>query len=268
MAKGLWGCSSGGEAEMTETNPILVARNLSRHFGGLHAVSDVTLEVYAGELLAVIGPNGAGKTTFFNILSRQIDASNGSIEFAGEDITRVPPHRLPAIGISRTFQRTNLFWDLTVRENVRLAAQAHMIGGYPITRRLHSYPAVRERVGAVLHQVGLEEQADLVANKLSHGDQRLAEVAIALAAAPKLVLLDEPLAGMGPTETRRAVQLFKSLKGAHTVLLIEHDVDVVLDIADRIAVLHFGKLIAIGTPAAIKADPLVQSAYLGAELTC
>lgn len=253
---------------VTNARPILTARNLSRHFGGLHAVSDVTLEVRQGELLAVIGPNGAGKTTFFNVLSRQIDPTHGAIEFDGEDITHLKPHRLPAIGISRTFQRTNLFWELSVRENVRLAAQAHMVGGYPILRRLDAYPEVDERVNAVLERVDLVEQADLVANKLSHGDQRLAEVAIALGAAPKLVLLDEPLAGMGPTETRRAVEVFRNLKGAHTVLLIEHDVDVVLDIADRIAVLNFGKLIAVGSPEAIKSDPLVQSAYLGAELTC
>ncbi len=248
--------------------PLLVTHDLGRRFGGLHAVKRVSLEVHAGELLAIIGPNGAGKTTFFNLLSRHIDPSEGRVTFAGRDITRLPPHALPAIGMARTFQRTNLFWELTVRENVRLAVQATMVGGYPVHRRLGAYGEVAARVDDVLRRVDLEEHANLPVNKLSHGDQRMTEIAIALGSGPQILLLDEPLAGMGPTETEHAVRLFAGMKGNLTMLLIEHDMDVVLTIADRIAVLNFGELIAVGTPEAIKSDPSVQAAYLGAEPPC
>lgn len=247
----------------SQGSPLLRCFGLSRHFGGVRAVRDVDLEVRTGEFLAIIGPNGAGKTTLFNLLTRQVDPSSGRIVLGDRDITAIAAHELPRLGVARTFQRTNLFWDLTVRENIRLAVHAQMVGGYALWARRDAYPAVKARVDQVLDEVGLAGHAELPARKLSHGDMRLTEVAIALGSSPRLLLLDEPLAGMAPTETRQTVELLNRIRRNVSIVLIEHDMDVVLSIADRIVVLDFGQVIASGAPAEIRANARVQEAYFG-----
>lgn len=242
---------------------MLRGERLSRHFGGVRAVVDADVVARQNEVLAIIGPNGAGKTTLFNLLTRQIGPTSGRIFYGDTEITALPPHALPGIGIARTFQRTNLFWDLSVRENVRLAVQAKRVAGYPVHRHRDTYPEVDASVNEVLHRVGLEAYADLPARQLSHGDQRLTEVAIALGSAPRVLLLDEPLAGMAPTETSRTVVLFNELRKDISIILIEHDMEVVLSLADHVIVMNFGQVIAEGSPAEVRANEQVQAAYFG-----
>ena len=238
---------------------------LSKAFGGLRAVDGVSLEVRPGERRAIIGPNGAGKTTLFNLISGETPPSEGRITLFGRDVTRLPPHRRAALGLSRTYQITNLFPRLTVLENCLLAAQALSPAKLHLHRALRRYPALFEKARAGLAAVGLgRKEAETVRN-LSHGEQRQLEIALALAGAPKVLLLDEPTAGLSPAESQLMTTLLKALDPAITILIIEHDMDVAFALTDRITVLHFGRVVADGVGDAVKANALVQEIYLGRE---
>jgi branched-chain amino acid transport system ATP-binding protein len=242
---------------------LLRTEHLTKSFGALTAVNDVTLAVEAGTLHSVIGPNGAGKTTLFNLLTGQLPPSAGRILFDGRDITGTPPQRIAHLGIARSFQRTNVFPALSVLDNVWVAAFARGSWRGLAWRRAEHYSELSERAGAALAEVGLEGKAGHFAREISHGEQRQLELAIALAATPRLLLLDEPAAGLSPEETRRMVALIRSLKGRYTIVLIEHKMDIIMAISDRISVMHFGGLIAEGPPAEIQRNVEVRRAYLG-----
>lgn len=244
-------------------NPCLALERVSKHFGGLRAVDGVSLEVRKGERRAIIGPNGAGKTTLFNLITGELPVTGGRIRLFGQDITHLPPHRRAALGIGRTFQIMNLFPKLTVLENVLLAVQGLQPTKYVMHRSLQAFPELEDRARRLLERVGLWEKRDLPITSLSYGEQRQVEVLLALAGDPKLLLLDEPTAGLSPAETRVIVGIIRSLDPSITVLLIEHDMDVAFEVAERITVLHFGKVLAEGTKDEIKANPEVQSIYLG-----
>ncbi|HKV44115.1 MAG TPA: ABC transporter ATP-binding protein [bacterium] len=242
----------------------LVTERLTRRFGGVVALNGVSLDILSGERHAIIGPNGAGKTTLFNLISGELPPSSGRVLLDTRPITGLPPHRIAAWGLARTFQRNNLLLNLSALENVRLAVQAHTRA----TRRLLT-PATRLRgllddAHALLARVGLESSAALPARALSYGEQRQLEVGIALAGRPRILLLDEPTSGMSPAETASMTRLIAQLEGEQTVVLIEHDMDVVFAIADRITVLHLGEVLATGTPGQVKGHPRVQEVYLGA----
>ncbi len=241
----------------------LAAEGLTRRFGGLTAVDDVSLALATGELHAVIGPNGAGKSTLVNLLAGELRPSAGRILLAGEDVTAWPAWRRARRGIGRSFQRTNLLREMTVFENARLAAQA---GGFGPRRWLagagRDAPS-RVEAERVLARVGLGDRADAVAGTLSHGELRLLEIAMALANRPAVLLLDEPLAGMGPEEGERVAALLRDLARDHALLLIEHDMDVVFAVADLLTVMVDGRVLERGTPAAIRASAAVRDAYLG-----
>jgi branched-chain amino acid transport system ATP-binding protein len=243
--------------------PLLETRKLGRKFGGLAAVHDVSLSLHAGELHAVIGPNGAGKSTLVNLLSGQIVPSAGQIMLAGQDVTGQPTHRMAHLGIGRSFQRTNIFKTLSVLENVRLAAQAVSLPWTHVLRGAGSQRNLIERAHAALTRVGLADASNQAAATLSHGGQRQLEIAMTLASNPKVLLLDEPLAGMGPEEGERIAVLLKGLAVEHAVLLIEHDMDFVFAVADTLTVMVNGEVIASGPPADIRANANVQTAYLG-----
>ncbi len=244
---------------------VLEVSRVSKHFGSLAAVREVSLSVAPGELRAIIGPNGAGKTTFFNLISGLFRPSAGTIVFEGRDITAQPAHRRVAAGIARTFQITEIFPELTVFENVRIGTEVtDGLRLRPWIRRA-TEARVRREVEATLELTGLRGKSDRLVGELSHGDQRAAEIAIALALRPRLLLLDEPTAGMGDQETDETMQLIRRLhrENNFTIVLIEHDMRVVFDLADLITVLDQGRLLAEGTPEAIAADEAVQTAYLG-----
>ncbi len=244
--------------------PLVRTEGLTKSFGALTAVNAVALAVEEGSLHSVIGPNGAGKTTFFNLLTGQHVPTSGRIIFDGRDIGGTPPHRIAHLGIARSFQRTSIFPTLSILDNVWLAAFARQQSWRGLTwRGADRYPELTRRALGVLGEVGLGEKASLPAREISHGEQRQLELAIALAAAPRLLLLDEPAAGLSPDETQRMVALVRKLKGRYTILLIEHKIDVVMSISDRISVMHFGAVIAEGSPEAIRQDPGVRRAYLG-----
>jgi len=247
--------------------PLLAARGLGVRFGDFRALSEVTLEVAAGALHAIIGPNGAGKTTLFNVLTGRLRPSEGIVTLAGRDVTRLPAHRRVHLGMARSFQVTNIFADLTVAENLRLAIQA-VDGWEPwvFWRGRSALPAAAGRVEALLEEAGLASRAAWRAGDLSHGGQRALEIGMALAADPRIVFLDEPLAGMGIDDVHRTKELIHNLVPARTVVLIEHNMRVVLDIADRITVLAQGRPIAEGPPAAIRANAAVRDAYLGSGM--
>jgi branched-chain amino acid transport system ATP-binding protein len=244
---------------------LLRLTNISRNFGRLAALQDVALDMEEGELYAVIGPNGAGKTTLFNLISGFFSPSGGEIWFDGARINRVPAPNRVALGLVRTFQITEIFPELSVFENVRIGVEAQTgcsarpWPGRGLARRINA--AVEE----LLEITGLSAQADRTVSELAHGDQRVVEVTMALSRKPKLLLLDEPTAGMGQSETEHMVKLIRDLhlRQQQSILFIEHDMDVVFGIADRITVLNYGKVLAAGTPHAVAADPLVQAAYLG-----
>jgi branched-chain amino acid transport system ATP-binding protein len=244
---------------------LLEVRSVSKHFGELVAVEGVSLNVEKGELRAIIGPNGAGKTTFFNMISGFFPPTKGDIVFDGETVTRLPVTARVARGMARTFQITEIFPELSVRENVRIAQES--ADGF----RLHMWVSraetarVMREVDELLAQVGLSNSADRLVGELSHGDQRAAEIAMALALRPRLLLLDEPTAGMGEQETYQVAGLIRRLhrNSAYTIVLIEHDMRVVFNLADRITVLAEGRMLADGTPQQIAEDPHVQAAYLG-----
>jgi len=245
--------------------PHFECQGLTKAFGALVAVEDVTLKVQKGEVRAVIGPNGAGKTTFFNVLTGVLKPTAGRVLRDGVDLTGKPVEEIVQLGISRTFQLTALLPETSALENVRLAAQARMPGRWRFLGGGALIAETRRMAEETLDRVGLLTHAAEPAGLLSHGDQRLLEVAMALAQKPDIMLLDEPTQGLSIEETERAVEILKELLagGDLTVLLVEHDMEVVFSLAHRIAVLHRGRLIADGTPEAVKADAAVQDAYLG-----
>jgi len=223
----------------------------------------VTLSLRPGERRALIGPNGAGKTTLFNLISGTLPVSGGAISLFGQDVTRAPAHRRAALGLARTFQITNLFPDLTVRENCLLAVQALSPVKFSMFRPVSAYGVLRARAHATLEAVGLDAVADERVNVLSHGEQRQLEIALALAGRPRVLLLDEPTAGLSPAESRLMAQLIAGLDPAITVLMIEHDMDIALELSPQVTVLHYGRVIADGSREEIRADPQVREIYLG-----
>ena len=249
---------------MADAAGILVTHGLSKSFGGLRAVREVSLTLHPHELHAVIGPNGAGKSTFVNLLTGQLKPTAGKLLLAGRDITGTPPWEMARLGVARSFQRTNILKALPVLENVRLAAQAVRLPARALLSTPRSQPALIAAARRALERVGLGAQERAICGTLSHGAQRQLEIAIALAADPKVLLLDEPLAGMGPEESERMVALLQSLAREHALLLIEHDMDFVFKVADRMTVLVEGAVLAAGSPSAVRANPDVQRAYLGA----
>jgi len=245
--------------------PILRVESLSKRFGGLAAVDAVSAELWPGETVALIGPNGAGKTTFYNMVSGRMAASSGRVVFKERDITGMPPHRIARLGISRSFQITNVFAEMTVRENVQVALVSHRRKSLHLFRVLTRDRKLRDEAEAVLDRLGLADMADARAETLSYGDKRLLELAIVLAIEPDLVLLDEPTAGMTPEETRKVVALINDLRRdrPYTFFVTEHDMSVVFGLADRVLVMHRGRLLSAGTPEEVSADPDVRAAYLG-----
>jgi branched-chain amino acid transport system ATP-binding protein len=244
--------------------PLLVARGLTKRFGGLVAVDQVTLELGAGAIHAVIGPNGAGKSTLVNLLSGELAPTSGSIRQGDLDIAGLAPERIAQRGIARTFQHANIFGPFSALENCRLAAQAHTLGAGGWFRAAQSHAAVVATARDALAAAGLAERADVAASALSHGERRALDIAMALATSPSILLLDEPLAGMGPEESLQTVALLRRLAANHAILLVEHDMDAVFALADQLTVMDNGRVIASGAPAAIRANAEVQQVYLGA----
>lgn len=248
-----------------EPRIVLETRNLRKEFDGLVAVADVSLRVREGELHAIIGPNGAGKTTLFNLISGVLPPTAGKVFLRGQDITGLPPHQIARRGVGRSFQITNLFPNLTVLESVRLAAQARGRQSLHFWAHYRRYREYEERALKIIHQVGLAGREDVLARALPHGDQRKLEIALLLATEPDVLLLDEPTAGMASGEIPMLTDLIRRLReeGGRTILLVEHKMDVVMNLSDRITVMHQGRILAEGTPAEISADERVQRAYLG-----
>ncbi|PTT36736.1 ABC transporter ATP-binding protein [Acidovorax sp. HMWF018] len=245
-------------------NPILSVKGISVQFGALKAVQDVSFEAQPGKITAVIGPNGAGKSSLFNLISGAIRPSSGSVRFDGEDVTGRAPHQLLRYGLSRSFQITNLFFELPVRENLRLAAQ-FLEQGRGLFRPLARSQAAAARVDELLEQFDLRSKADELAGYLSHGEQRRLEIAVSLASRPRMLLLDEPTQGMSHGDTRETGALIRGLSHNHglSILLVEHDVDLVMQLSDFVVVMHQGQKLAEGTPAEVRANPAVQAAYFG-----
>jgi len=245
--------------------PLLQVENLAKRFEGIVASDDLTLEVVRGELHAVIGPNGAGKTTLITQISGELTPDAGCVRFAGTDITALPTYQRSALGLARSFQITSLFLDLSVLDNVALAVQAHTGHSFKFWRNARAEKELREPGRALLARVGLSDRADWPASVLSHGEHRLLELAMALAGSPRLLLLDEPMAGLGPEESTRIVGMLRALKQELTILLVEHDMEAVFALADRITVLVYGRVIASGRPAEIRSSKDVRDAYLGED---
>jgi branched-chain amino acid transport system ATP-binding protein len=245
--------------------PLLQTEGLTKRFGGLVATSAVSLAVMPGELHAVIGPNGAGKTTLVAQLSGEMSPDTGTIRFDGRDISRLGPARRVALGVARSYQITSIVADMTALDNVALAVQARAGHSFRFWRSARDDGRLRRPAGTILAEIGLGDRAGILAGTLSHGEQRVLEIAMVLATEPRLMLLDEPMAGMGPEDSARMVRLLQGLKGRRTILLVEHDMDAVFALADRITVLVYGRVIATGTPAEIRADREVRRAYLGED---
>jgi branched-chain amino acid transport system ATP-binding protein len=241
---------------VSQDAPALRLDRVCRSFGGLQAVDEVTLAVRVGERRALIGPNGAGKTTLFNLIAGALPLTTGRIALFGRDVTTAPAHRRAALGLARTFQITNLFPDLTVQENCLLAVQASSPVRFAMLRPVGRYGALLERA--------LDKLGDEVVRNLSHGEQRQLEIALALAGRPRVLLLDEPTAGLSPAESRLMAELLRRLDPAITVLMIEHDMDIALELSEMVTVLHYGRVIADGPREQVKADPQVREIYLGA----
>ncbi len=236
---------------------------LVKDFGGLRALDGVTLRVEQGERRAIIGPNGAGKTTLFNIITGLLPPTAGSILFDGRDVTGLPPHRRAQLGLGRTFQITTLFPKLSVRENVLLAVQAGDPARFTLLRIREAYPHLLRQADELLERWGMQDRASVPVRLLSHGEQRQVEILLALALRPRVLLLDEPAAGLSPAETVALAEIIRSLPRETTILLIEHDMDVAFALADRVSVLHYGRVVAEGTPDAVRQDREVAAIYLG-----
>ena len=242
---------------------LLETEDLTRAYGSLLAVSRANVAIHKGELRSIIGPNGAGKTTFFKLISGEVRPTSGRIRFNGRDIAGLSQHEVCRLGIAKSYQITNIFPHLTVLENVRVAAQGYA-RSFNFWSRADRLTEVRDRALALLETIGLAPRAELLAAHLSHGEKRHLEIAIALAAEPILLLLDEPTAGMSPEETDETMLLIRELAAGRTVVLVEHKMKLVMNISDRITVLHQGQVLAEGTPEEIRANELVQQTYLGA----
>jgi branched-chain amino acid transport system ATP-binding protein len=252
--------SSGGDEV-----PALELRDLSKSFGGLQATRDVTLRVMPGERKAIIGPNGAGKTTLFNVITGIYPASSGQVLVFGRDVTKWPSHRRTALGMARTFQVTSLFPRLTVLDNVLLAIEGLQSWKFVMWRFLSSYRAVYEKAYRLLDAAGFLDRKDVAVRNLSHGEQRQLEIVLGLASDPKILLLDEPAAGLSSGESAEMAKFLMKLDPNLAILLIEHDMDVVFDVADQISVLHFGEILETGTPQQIHDSARVQEIYLGTD---
>ncbi len=251
------------------TEALLEVRGLTRSFGGLVATSGIDLDVMAGETHAIIGPNGAGKTTLLGQLAGDVRPDAGTIRFEGEDVTGLGVPARSARGMARSFQITSIFRDFGVLDNVALAVQAHTGHSFRFWRPARGDGSLRAPARAFLEVVGLGERADVLAGTLAHGEQRQLEIAMALATRPRLLLLDEPVAGMGPEESHRMIRFLSTLKTRQTIVLVEHDMDAVFSLADRISVMVSGRIIATGTPAEIRGNARVREAYLGeTALSC
>ncbi|WP_225335364.1 ABC transporter ATP-binding protein [Halomicrobium urmianum] len=248
---------------------LLETRNLTKEFGGLTALNQVDISIEQGELVSLIGPNGAGKSTLINTITGMLEPTTGEITYAGTDIVGMEPFEIAQLGVGRSFQTASIFPDLTVRENVEVAAFATEHDSFSVNffRRRDAYDDVRTRTDRILEVIELEDEADDAAEALPYGDKRRLEVAIGLATDPDLMFMDEPTAGMSPSETDMTVSLIRDLleEQGMTVFLVEHDMDVIFDVSDRIVTLDKGEIIAKGTPAEIRDDPTVREAYLGGE---
>jgi branched-chain amino acid transport system ATP-binding protein len=247
------------------TDTLLEIDGLTRRFGGVLASDGISLAVRKGELHAIIGPNGAGKTTLISQLAGEIAPDAGRIRFDGRDITALPTYLRSQLGLARSFQITSLFLDFTALDNVALAVQAHAGHSFHFWRNARSEIGLRTPARAALARAGLVARADVLVSKLSHGEHRQLEIGMALATSPRMLLLDEPMAGMGPDESARMVNTLRELKRELTILLIEHDMEAVFALADRITVLVYGRIIASGSPEAIRANAEVRQAYLGEQ---
>ena len=244
---------------------VLRTESLCKHFGGLVAVNDVSLEFYTDQIHAVIGPNGAGKTTLTSLLSGDLPCTSGGIYLDGEDIAGLSPDRISLRGVGRSYQKTNIFLPFTVIENCRIAAQSRLPSSMRFIRSALAYREVMREAERALTEVGLAHRAQEPAATLSHGEQRQLEIAMTLATRPRILLVDEPLAGMGSEDSARMVELLQKLKPAHAMLLVEHDMDAVFALADRLTVMVDGRVLESGAPDAIRASAAVQEAYFGAE---
>lgn len=244
---------------------LLTVENLAKRFGGIVATDDLSIAIPERQLHAVIGPNGAGKTTLIAQLSGQLTPDSGRIQFAGNDITALPMPARSALGLARSFQVTSLFLDLSVLDNVALAVQAHAGHSFHFWRDARRQPDLRNPARAALTRVGLKARENLPASALSHGEHRQLELAMALASKPRMLLLDEPMAGLGPEESARMVEMLRELKKELTILLVEHDMEAVFALADRITVLVYGRVIASGHPEEIRSNSQVRDAYLGEQ---
>ena len=247
------------------TDTILKIKNLNKHFGGVYATDNANLEVLRGEIHALIGPNGAGKTTLISQISGILDSDSGEIEFNGESVTHLSAPARALKGLARSFQVTSILKDFSCQENVALAVQAHFGHSFNLWHRVSEEADIQERAIAVLQSVGLADRAGTIAGQLAHGEQRRLEIAIALAMGPQLLVLDEPLAGMGRGDSAQIVKFLQNLRRKYTILLVEHDMDAVFALADRISVMVYGRVIASGTPQNVRNEELVRSAYLGKD---
>ncbi len=237
---------------------------LNKAFGGLRAVNDLSFEAAAGRITSIIGPNGAGKSTAFNLISGQLRPDSGAVELDGREITGEPPYVLAGMGLARSFQITNLFFGLSVLENVRLACQS-CEARRDYLARISRLSRPRLRAQAILEEFGLRERAGELVRNLSHGDQRRVEIAVCMAIEPRVLMLDEPTQGMSPTETAEFDALIRSLAGRVTILLIEHDIDLIMGLSDHVIVMHQGEKLFEGNPEAVRANPRVREAYLGVD---
>lgn len=242
---------------------ILEVQDIEKNFSGLQVLTGVKFDVNEREKFAVLGPNGAGKTTLFNIISGKFQASGGTVLFKGRDISKQPPYSRARLGMARSFQITNLFQNLSVFENILAGVRSHRKMRHHMLRRPNHVPEFVERAEAILEQVGLQDERDTVAQELAYGQQRALELGVTLSIEPDLLLLDEPTAGMSRQETEEAIAMIDKVTKGKACIIIEHDMDVVFSLADRISVLHYGKILACGTPEEIRNDQSVKDAYLG-----
>jgi branched-chain amino acid transport system ATP-binding protein len=260
------------EGSFDHSEVLLTTEALTWRIGEVSIVDAVSIELRAGEFLGVIGPNGAGKTSLFNLISGLRPATSGRVRLGGRDITRLAPHQRARRGLGRTFQSSSVFGSLPVRENVRLAVQAHRGGSMAFWRRASAYREIAERADECLTTVGLADRGEVLAGTLAHGEKRKLEIALLLAGEPSVLLLDEPMAGVSAEDVPELVEVIRGLlnpasgHSGRSVLMVEHHMDVILELADRLAVMHHGALLASGSPATVMANPTVQEAYLGEEL--